>query len=255
MTSKVLAIAGMHRSGTSLIAQYLGECGLFIGDELTNSKLNQDRSFYGGHHEDKEFSDFHKLILKKRFLSDFPTHSFRLPVRVGGEGKKQAESLIKTRESLPQWGWKDPRTTLFLDFWNEVIPDLKCLFLVRHPLSVVDSLLRRGNEKHISDRPINGLRVWKVYNQQVLNFWQKHPENSIICDVDALVHDPDRLRQGLVEKFSFDLKTADFSSIFSEKAFRMQPSEQVEKMKTQHSKEVEKILLLHQQLQEIAKEY
>jgi hypothetical protein len=253
MASKVLAIAGMHRSGTSLVAQYLGECGLHVGDNLTTSQLNQTRNFYGGHHEDQEFSNFHKGVLKKKFISDFPTWSLRIPVRVGKQDRELATALVQVRQTLPQWGWKDPRTTLFLDFWGEVIGDLQYLLLIRHPLAVVDSLLRRNHEKQISRNPINGLRVWSVYNQQVLRFYTNHPSVSIVYDIDELVHDPDRLRRMVVDKFGFDLNPIDFGKVFSQKAFRIETSEQVEQMKSKYPNEVSKALDLYQQLQSIAR--
>lgn len=255
MAPKVLAIAGMHRSGTSLVAQYLGECGLHVGDNLTSSQLNQSRNFYGGHHEDQEFSNFHKNILKKKFIGDFPTRSFRIPVRVGKQDRESAIALVKSKQALTQWGWKDPRTTLFLDFWGEVIQDLRYLLLIRHPLSVVDSLLRRDHEKHISRNPINGLKVWSVYNQQILQFCNSHANVGIVCDVDELVHDPDRLRCSVVDKFGFDLNPIDFSKVFSQKAFRTETSEQVEQMKLKYPAEVSKALQLYQELQLIAKDY
>jgi hypothetical protein len=254
MNSKVLAITGMHRSGTSLVAQYLGECGLHVGDDITTSQLDQSRNFYGGHHEDQEFSNFHKQILKKKFISDFPTQSFRIPVRVGKQDREIAMSLVQSRQNLPQWGWKDPRTTLFLNFWGEVIQDLRYLLLIRHPLTVVDSLLRRDHEKHISRNPINGLKVWSVYNQQILKFYTtNHANVSFIYDIDELVHDPDRLRCRVVDKLGFELGPIDFSKIYSKKAFRTETSEQVEQMKLKYPNEVSKALELYQKLQSISR--
>lgn len=255
MAPKVLAIAGMHRSGTSLVAQYLGECGLHVGDNLTSSHFNQSRKFYGGHHEDQDFSNFHKSVLRKKLISDFPTRSFRIPVRVGKQDRDSATALVKSRYSLAQWSWKDPRTTLFLEFWDEVIENLSYLFLIRHPLAVVDSLLRRDHEKHISRNPINGLRVWSVYNQQILKFYTKHPKRSTVYDVDQLVHDPDSLRCILVDRFELTLDPIDFNGVFSEKGLRTETSEQVERMKVMHSREVYKALSLYQTLQSLTKSY
>jgi hypothetical protein len=249
MASRVLMITGMHRSGTSLAAQYLGECGLYIGNDLTSSQLNQSRRYYGGHHEDREFTNFHKHILKSKFIGDFPTRSFRLPVRIGEKDRAVANTIISSREDFPQWGWKDPRSALFLDFWNELIENLYYLFLIRNPLSVVDSLLRRDHEKHISRNPINGIRVWSVYNQQILKFYSQNVSSCIIFDIDAVIHDPDCLRCKVIEKFGFELAPIGFDKVFSRKAFRSAPSEQVEQMKSKHIKEVDAALNLYHQFQ------
>ncbi|PSB21081.1 hypothetical protein C7B76_05440 [filamentous cyanobacterium CCP2] len=253
MVSKVLMITGMHRSGTSLAAQYLGECGLHIGSDLTSSALNSSRNYYGGHHEDREFTNFHKRILKNKFIGDFPTRSFRIPVCVGKKDREVANRIVKSRAFFSQWGWKDPRSTLFLDFWGEMIEDLHYLLLVRHPLSVVDSLLRRDHEKHISRNAINGIRVWNVYNQQILRFCSHNANVCVVFDIDEIIHDPDRLRCKVIEKFGFELKSIDFSKVFSHKAFRSAPSEQVEQMKLDHANEVDAALKLYRQLQIISR--
>lgn len=252
MISKVLVIAGMHRSGTSLMAHYLSECGLFMGDKLLDVELNRSQVSYRGHHEDKEFLEFHKEVLKKKWISAFPTHSFRLPIRVGKQDREVALELVRSRAELPQWGWKDPRTTLFLEFWDEVIDNPRYLFLIRHPLSVVDSLLRRGNEKHINRHPINGLKTWRIYNQLVLDFWQKHQDSSIIYDIDELIHFPDQIRQVLIEKFGFELEKIPLDKVFSKSAFKTEHSAQVQDLKSRHSAEVAACMRLYQKLQTLA---
>ncbi|MDP4350266.1 hypothetical protein QSG17_25820, partial [Escherichia coli] len=59
--------------------------------------------------------------------------------------RREAAALIAVRAGRGSgWGWKDPRTTLFLDFWSEFLPDARYLLVFRRPWEVVDSLFRRN---------------------------------------------------------------------------------------------------------------
>lgn len=254
MASKILIVTGMHRSGTSLMAHYLSECGLFMGDKLLDVSLNRSLTSYRGHHEDKDFLEFHKQVLRKKWINAFPTNGFRLPVQVGESDRRLALNLVESRTAIPQWGWKDPRTTLFLDFWNDVLENANYLFLLRNPLSVVDSLLRRGNEKHITRKPVNGLKVWRVYNQLILKFWTAHGDASVICNIDELICAPDNIRQQLEKKFGLELKEIALETVFSKQAFKTEYSDQIEQLKAQYPDEVSACMTLFQKLQAISKE-
>jgi hypothetical protein len=255
MDTKVLAITGMHRSGTSLAAQYLGECGLSIGSKLLNSDLTNPSNSCAGHHEDIEFLSFHKQVLQKngRDVSALLADRLSLPFKIDNQDKKVALELVESRVELPQWGWKDPRTTLFLDFWSEMVSDIGYLFLLRHPLSVVDSLVRRGNEKTISRKPINGLRIWNIYNQEVLKFWKVNSANSIVCEIDELIRNSTKVSQFLAEKLGIILKDVAIDDVFSTKAFHTDYSDAVEKMKSQYSIETSESISLYHELRDIAK--
>jgi len=62
---KVLIITGMHRSTTSLVTQWLRQCGLFIGE----STVGPDQGSRAGQVEDPDFLRMHERLLKKRNYS------------------------------------------------------------------------------------------------------------------------------------------------------------------------------------------
>ncbi|HZJ59441.1 MAG TPA: hypothetical protein VFD24_04170 [Chitinophagaceae bacterium] len=62
---KVLIITGMHRSRTSLVTQWLRQCGLFIGE----STVGPDQGSRAGQVEDPDFLRMHERLLKKRNYS------------------------------------------------------------------------------------------------------------------------------------------------------------------------------------------
>ncbi|MFZ5863091.1 MAG: glycosyltransferase [Nitrospirota bacterium] len=56
--------------------------------------------------------------------------------------------LVRTQFGpRPLWAWKDPRTTLILPLWKDVLAELgislSCVYVVRNPLDVAKSLKRR----------------------------------------------------------------------------------------------------------------
>ena len=105
----------MHRSGTSLTANILQESGLYIGKNLLNSSVHNQKGFF----EDIDFLKFHIDILgknKKKHLLVRP-YDFYIP----GEIYSKAKELVKAKNINKNWGWKDPRTTLFLSFWSAAL--------------------------------------------------------------------------------------------------------------------------------------
>ena len=200
MTNQVLVITGMHRSGTSLTASLLQSAGLDVGQRL----LMENDSNLRGHYEDLDFVNFHEDILDAQGLNtagwildrSIPISEILLP---------QATALVERNDSKPLWGWKDPRTVLFLDFWQQFIPTAKFVFVYRQPWEVMDSLFRRGNPT-FAKNPNLALEVWQHYNQLILEFCQKFPERSLLLSLDSITQDPDLLIKAIHEKLGITLQ-------------------------------------------------
>lgn len=181
MNSQVIIVAGMHRSGTSFVANLLQSCGLEIGDVL----LGPAKGNRYGHFEDVDFIEFHDRLLKSRGLN------FLVPIPrnfddINPDERAEANVLINKRNSRALWGWKDPRTSLFLDFWHELIPDAKYILVYRHPLEVALSFFRRGTDLDIVKSPLLCLQVWKTYNRAILDFYKSHPNICILANVGGI---------------------------------------------------------------------
>ena len=130
--------------------------------------------------------------------SDFPTTRWTMISRVrrGSDAEAtQASALISERSAQPLWGWKDPRTALFLDFWNGLLPGAGYLFIYRNPLDVLLSLMRR-NEPYMAGL-LEGLEAWYAYNIRLLRFAAAHPERCILCSVGGVLASSKRLQPGL----------------------------------------------------------
>jgi len=170
----------MHRSGTSLVASLLQNAGVNIGEELLAAKPDNPYGYF----EDTDFYNFQENILTKRGLNILLTSND--PIIFDEQEVNQAKELIKSKSSHAIWGWKDPRTSLFLEFWHQLLPSAKFLFVYRHPVEVFLSLLRRGDQ---IDRPLTGLSAWEIYNEHILSFMKRHPEQVILCHIHGILQD------------------------------------------------------------------
>ena len=133
----VLVIGGMHRSGTSLVAAVCQSAGLDVGAELLPGHASNPL----GHFEDLDFYRFHEAALTAAGRVPAGYGISDAPVVVDASARGRAEALVAARRAGGRpWGWKDPRTVLFLDFWLEMLPEARFLFVFRDPAEVADSL-------------------------------------------------------------------------------------------------------------------
>ena len=77
--------------------------------------------------------------------------------------RTKARLLLEDFDSAPVWGWKDPRNSLTLPFWQELLPGLKTLIMVRNPLEVAYSMRERNGTSYSF-----GLRLWEIYNRRLI---------------------------------------------------------------------------------------
>lgn len=197
--SKILVITGMHRSGTSLVAAILQHAGLDIGNSLLPANELNPRGF----NEDIDFYQFHqKTLYRCHEPTPYVNSDFSyLPLEAEFE---EARQLIQKRSQYRQWGWKDPRTCLFLDFWHQLLPNAHYLFVYRHPLEVLFSFIRR-NEIYTIDL-LEALNSWYVYNARILAFYQEHSDNCLLGHTYSLLSQPDKFRELLKNKFGLELE-------------------------------------------------
>src|SRR5689334_9877924 len=136
MENKVLVVLGMHRSGTSLIAQWLKTCGVPMGDNLHGANIGNPE----GHFEDMDFLNLHERILKfNNLCSDGVINRTVSPESFVAE----MANLIRDKNNRNiQWGWKDPRTCLFLPYYRTIIPNAKYFIAIRNYNEVVSSLAK-----------------------------------------------------------------------------------------------------------------
>lgn len=164
LAGNVICIIGMHRSGTSLIAKLLYQCGVYLGSE--DQLLGANSGNADGHFEHKGFLKINDALLHHFGGSwEFP------PQRQGNwhennvleSVRNDARALLAELSIRSPWGWKEPRTTVLLPFWKSIVPGLRFVICVRSPLEVAKSLAKRNKI------PVEqGMILWHTYMRAAL---------------------------------------------------------------------------------------
>ena len=193
-------IAGMHRSGTSLTSSLMESAGMNIGTRLMGADLGNEK----GHFENLDFVQFHQRVLRSQGLSQ-EGWTLQPKISVPQQLCDEATLIIENNSISPCWGWKDPRTTLFLDFWEKLLPQAYFIFTYRAPWEVLDSLYRRGDEV-FSNNPTYALDIWIYYNKLILDFCDRFPQKSILLNIESLFLDCNCITKLCQNKFGIEFK-------------------------------------------------
>ncbi len=215
-SSSSMIITGMHRSGTSVVAEALGWGGLFLGDHLKGpSRFNPE-----GYFEDQEMIQFHEELLQLNGTAWDANESLQ-NLSVPEKCYSRARELVAGKfHGQPVWGWKDPRTTLFLEFWDRILPEAKWIFVIRRPAEVVSSMLERGDMRRFSTIPIKRalrtMRLWLVYNQRIYDFARRNRDRSIlILTPDDFQEPSQQFLSGIIsEQWRINVRPIDFGKVY-----------------------------------------
>ena len=126
----------MHRSGTSMVARILSECGVYLGE--SDELLPPAKDNVAGHFEHQEFVQLNDDVLATLGGAwDVVPPRYAIWRRRRLEPlRARAASLVERMRPHAPWGWKDPRTSLTLPFWLDVVPDLRLVVCVRDVVEV-----------------------------------------------------------------------------------------------------------------------
>jgi hypothetical protein len=115
--------------------------------------------------------------------------------------RERARALAEPLQATGAWGWKDPRNSLTIPFWNSVFGPLRTVVLVRNPLEVVTSLHRRNGFSIAL-----GLTLWLIYAERVLRATAQ--ENRIVTHFDAYFLEPEREAARLLSRLGLRAEAA-----------------------------------------------
>ena len=201
-------ITGMHRSGTSFMASVFEKLGVTLGNRL----LKADRFNAAGYFEDLDFLNLQRSILQASgSVCEVGWMDWGWN---GGEALDETQwknylesalTLTQSRQRQHQtWGWKDPRTSLLLDFWHRLLPDARYVFVYRVPWEVADSVSRL-NHPFFQEHPHCAIEIWHVYNRCILEFYKQHPDRCILVGIDAFSQSPTQFLDILQGKFGMEI--------------------------------------------------
>ena len=190
-------IIGAHRSGTSATARALELLGLQIGQHVDS------------HREPRGLQKLHDQYLTRVGATWHDPQSF-LEWIATPEGKRDCVSYLRGRiehefaaifgyrrnpkgiwlriklNSGTPWGWKEPRTTLFVPAWLEIFPGARILHVARDVPAAAESIRERELKFQAAGDPPTG-------NLGNLDYCRRLVE-SYLGAANALAASPNYLR-------------------------------------------------------------
>ena len=142
-----------------MATRILNLLGIYLGPEeyLIGSRPDNPKGFW----ECQPIVDLNMEILERlggnwHELPGFPAGWETAPELA--DLRQKARTLIARNFAAGNWGWKDPRTCLTLEFWKQLLPPIHYVICLRSPVEVALSLTKRDGfptEKSI--------RLWQRY--------------------------------------------------------------------------------------------
>jgi hypothetical protein len=162
----LVAVLGMHRSGTSATAGILQELGIELGAVSEQARFNAR-----GNREIRELNRLHNAILDRSGGSWWdPPAEARLK---RGDFRRRDQIL----DSIPGTtiGVKDPRMLVVPELWDDLGP--RPIGVIRNPVAVRRSLERRGREResHPELPAARWEELWTIYNRALLRALEAEP--------------------------------------------------------------------------------
>lgn len=167
MRRPVVAVLGMHRSGTSATIGLAQEQGVELGDVSERNRFNPR-----GNREIRALVRVHEEILGRNGGSWWDPPS---EVRLRPDDFRRRNEIL---ESIPGEviGVKDPRMLLLLELWRDL--DLRPIGVIRNPVSVRRSLEARAKERPKAHPQLAGEaweELWCRYNEALLRELEREP--------------------------------------------------------------------------------
>ena len=224
-------IAGMHRSGTSLVSGLLNECGVDFGNKSKFIKPDKYNPY--GYFENAEIVKLNKILIHGFFgrLSYFFYPNFYKMKKRYMKHKDNFEKLEKIFENKFV---KDNRFCLTSSIWPKKIKYI--ILVLRHPLSIARSLKRRNKIPLFL-----ALKIWKYHILTILKFSKR--KIHLIVKYDDLL-DPNtrqleiqKICQFFYKKENIKLDSENVNKIL-ENNFNIKQYEQVKN--TLNEKEIQK---------------
>ena len=211
-----LLIGGMHRSGTSLIANILRKHGLQTGNDCDHNG------------ESMLFMRWNDWLLEQTGCRwDTPENwtNWIQPLQ------QVAATQLQTALEQPHarraywakrfhpptffdnpsfWGWKNPRNTYTFPIWRKIFPHARMVIMTRHGVDVAASLMLRARkeqdrwlptQKDTPHRFITGsarclslegaFGLWEQYQIAIEQLRQKYPSDTLLLQYENLLSNPE----------------------------------------------------------------
>lgn len=204
---EIIAVIGMHRSGTSAVTRGLQVMGIALGENLIEAA---DGINPKGFWEDADLNELNRELLSslgmdwqslKRVGLDDVAHLTGL-----GFGEKARVLLNQKTHEKAAFGFKDPRVAKLFPFWYPVLErsglNVCYLYVLRNPMSVVQSLLNRDRM-----HPVQAYYLWLGHLVPTLRYFLEKP--VFMVDYDRFISEPERELREMATSFGYELDSCE----------------------------------------------
>jgi len=174
--------------------QVLHNAGLALADDLVApSPSNPD-----GHFEDRAIIALHDDMLAA-YNRRWHTSGTTLAPKDPRYEQRARDIIARYERRQTGWGFKDPRTCFFLQWWHRLLPAQAVIVVYRDYLSCYRSLRARqaqqlaynprfhqGKPFFWSD-PLLPLQLWLDHNQALLAYIRNHTETTLVVSHDGML--------------------------------------------------------------------
>lgn len=173
--SSVYVVVGMHKSGTTLVAQILNGSGVEMWSEPISG--NYDRGQKG---ECKRAKEINNRVLQSAGARSVAMRSPAKLENVRMEDMEDGYEFVKTMQGRSRdWGFKDPRTTLtYCAYWKHVLPPHRVIAIFRSPQEVVAHYTKGQLAK--LGFGCRALAAWSIHNRELLRILRSQPEAILV---------------------------------------------------------------------------
>lgn len=168
----IYVVLGMHKSGTTLVAQMLHESGIDMGT------FDGSRGYDEGNKYERQESHDLNIELLGCDPGEFSLNlaqAVHEADRIPREKRQKIERFVgETNRRHAEWGFKDPRTCLTYSVWKALLPEHKLIAIFRHPLELWLHYQPKNGFKKIF-ATVTGwksMTAWYVYNREILQALQ-----------------------------------------------------------------------------------
>lgn len=162
----IFVVLGMHKSGTTLVAEMLHHAGINMGDEI-KPDVSYDR---GNKYERQSTLSLDMEILGTEEFSILHLKAPPTPRLTEAQRIRMQEIIQSCNDRYTDWGFKDPRASLVYPLWAKELPEHKIIAIYRPPEEIWPRFR------------YNGIRLFHTNPQRAwvfLNRWMEHNANIL----------------------------------------------------------------------------
>ncbi|HXA19205.1 MAG TPA: sulfotransferase [Thermoanaerobaculia bacterium] len=185
--SPPVVVAGMHRSGTSLVAELLNAMGIYAGEpgDLAPPDIFNPTGYW----EHRVAAEINREILATLGASWKNVTPIALTT-LSNDFVSRAKDVAHSVHGRGPFLIKDPRISLLFPIWREALPGAIIVIPWREPMAVAHSVANRDRLPLLSS-----IALWEHYNRTLLRDTEGLPR--LLVSYEELLADPVRMVRSL----------------------------------------------------------